>query len=165
MTAHSRMLAAARGPDLPGEVSGDAHHQRDQCGQKREGGQNYVLITGMGASSNDATLAQVRSTFGKIGSATVGAALVDTLQARHEAAQRLGDYAARVAGHIHRNLNDCRTTEQRNAGRLKDTGGNRGGEGGGAIGVQAVSNRTGGAVPLSPAADTNPPLPPIPIRR
>jgi hypothetical protein len=52
---------------------------------------------------------------------TPGAALADTLHARHQAGERVGDYAQQVAGHIRRNLNDYRTTEQHNVGRLKDT--------------------------------------------
>jgi hypothetical protein len=48
---------------------------------------------------DDATLAQARSAFGKIGSSSVGAALADTLQERHAAGQRVGDYAqGRVPG-------------------------------------------------------------------
>ena len=71
-------------------------------------------------SVGDATLAQARTAFGKIGSSTVGAALADTLQERHAAGQRLGDYAQRVAGHIRANLDDYRSAEHDNTRRLRD---------------------------------------------
>jgi hypothetical protein len=71
-------------------------------------------------SVDDATLAQARTAFGKIGSSTVGAALADTLQERHAAGQRLGDYAQGVAGHIRRNLDDYRSAEHDNTQRLRD---------------------------------------------
>jgi hypothetical protein len=86
-------------------------------------------------ATDDATLAQARNAFGKIGSSTVGAALAETLQARHEAGQRLGDYAQRVAGHIRRNLGDYRSREQQNVAWLKDTQVVSGGEPGAPAGT------------------------------
>jgi hypothetical protein len=67
---------------------------------------------------DDSTLMQARTTFGKLGSSTVGAALADTLQERRAAGQRLGDYAQSVAGHIRANLDDYRGAEAQNARRL-----------------------------------------------
>lgn len=57
------------------------------------------------------TVARAGSMFGKIGSATVGAALQEVLQARAEAGQALGRYCEGVAGHIRTSLNTYRDTE------------------------------------------------------
>lgn len=91
---------------------------------------------------------QARDAFGKIGSSTVGAALAETLQARHEAGQRLGDYAQRVAAHIRRNLGDYRSKEQLNVTWLKDTQAVGGGSPGCARRFMSTSVAT--ATPSSP---------------
>jgi hypothetical protein len=121
---------------------------------------------------DDATLAQARSAFGKIGSSTVGAALAETLLARHEAGQRLGDYAQGVAGHIRGNLNDYCDTEQGNARRLRYAQGVGGGASGpddtivgptpGKRTIQFVDSHTPMPQEPSPPAPEPPYLPPKP---
>jgi hypothetical protein len=69
-------------------------------------------------SAVDDARTQARTAFGKIGSSTVGAALADTLQERHDAGQRQGDYAQGVARHIRANLDDYRGAEAVNEQRL-----------------------------------------------
>ncbi|MCV7034901.1 MULTISPECIES: hypothetical protein [Mycobacterium] len=60
---------------------------------------------------DEATLAQARSMFGKIGSSTVGAAFQDVLRARAQAGQVLGAYCEGVASHIRQNVTSYADTE------------------------------------------------------
>jgi hypothetical protein len=110
---------------------------------------------------DDATLTQARSAFGKIGSSSVGAALADTLQERHAAGQRLGDYAQGVAGHIRANLDDYRGAERDNAQRL--VVGAAPAAGSTPAPAVAASPRAAAveAVPVSEGPHEHEPLPPI----
>lgn len=65
------------------------------------------------------TLQRARSMFGRIGSSTVGAALVEVLQARAEAGQALGRYCEEVAGHIRSSVTSYRDSEEHNQGTLR----------------------------------------------
>lgn len=101
-------------------------------------------------STNEATLTQARAAFGKIGSSTVGAGLADVLKARHEAGERLGDYADRVAGKIRTSLDAYGGAEQQNSKQLKTDVPGSSGSGGSSGGVQSAAYGTTGPVPQQP---------------
>jgi hypothetical protein len=100
---------------------------------------------------NDTTLAHARSAFGKIGSSTIGAAMAETLQARHDAGQRLGAYAQDVATHIRRSLNDYRGAENTNTRLLAAS----------TLATQHRGGRSATATPVSDGPHEHQPLPPI----
>src|ERR1700694_6023568 len=69
-------------------------------------------------SVDDDTISAATHAFGKIGSATVGAAYAETLSARRAAGERLGQYAERGATHIRNNLQTYHDTDSSGARTL-----------------------------------------------
>jgi hypothetical protein len=67
---------------------------------------------------DDADIEAARHAFGKIGTSTVGAAYAETLQARRDCGQRLGDTAASIAANIRRDLQTYADQESENARML-----------------------------------------------
>lgn len=65
-------------------------------------------------SVDDATIAQAATTFGRLGSSTVGTAYAEALREHQAVTERLGTRAEAVAGHIRRDLQSYADTERDN---------------------------------------------------